>query len=107
MRRGSYSRMGLCFVRSNSHLRGDDLENMYHEFWVSKKLALTNQFGPAVPFKSVAHLKAAQRLEAAIGHINGDPHVRGLQTTLPIGDLNATCFTEVAHLNLFREHGCA
>ena len=84
---------------------GDDLENMYHEFRVTHKRALTNQFGPAVPFKSVAHLKAAQRLVAANGPIDGDTLVRGLQTTLPMGDLNATCFAEVAHLNLLRKHG--
>ena len=84
---------------------GDDLENMYHEFRVTKERALTNQFGPAVPFKSVAHLNAARRLEAAIGPIGGDTLVRGLQTTMPMGDLNATCFAEVAHLNLLRGHG--
>ena len=84
---------------------GDDLENMYHEFRVTKKRALTNQFGPAVPFKTVAHLKAARRLDAAIGPIDGDTLVRGLQTTLPMGDLNATCFAEVSHLNLLRKHG--
>ena len=84
---------------------GDDLKNMYHEFRVSKKRAVTNQFGPPVPFCSVAHLKAAQRLDAAIGPIGGDTLVRGLQTTLPMGDLNATCFAEVAHLNLLRHHG--
>jgi len=84
---------------------GDDLENMYHEFRVTKQRALSNQFGPPVPFRSVAHLAAAQRLEAAIGPIAGDTLLRGLQTTLPMGDLNATCFAEVAHLNLLREHG--
>ena len=84
---------------------GDDLKNMYHEFRVSKKRAVTNQFGPPVPFCSVAHLKAAQRLDAAIGPIGGGTLVRGLQTTLPMGDLNATCFAEVAHLNLLRHHG--
>ena len=84
---------------------GDDLENMYHEFRVTRKRALTNQFGPAVPFKSVAHLKAARRLEAAIGPIHSDTLVRGLQTTLPMGDLNATCFAEVSHMNLLRKHG--
>ena len=31
--------------------------------------------------------------------------LRGLQTTMPMGDLNATCFAEVAHLNLPRAHG--
>ena len=84
---------------------GDDLQNMYHEFRVTKERALTNQFGPAVPFKAVAHLSAARRLEAAIGPIDGGTLVRGLQTTLPMGDLNATCFAEVAHLNLLRKHG--
>ena len=84
---------------------GDDLENMYHEFRVSRKRALTNQFGPPVPFRDVQHLKAARRLKAALGHIHGDTLVRGLQTTLPMGDLNATCFAEVAHLNVLREHG--
>ena len=69
---------------------GDDLENVYHEFRVTKKRALSNQFGPPVPFRSVAHLAAAQRLEAAIGPIAGDTLLRGLQTTLPMGDLNAT-----------------
>ena len=84
---------------------GDDLQNMYHEFRVSAKRALTNQFGPSVPFRSVAHLKAAQRLEATVGPVAGGTLVRGLQTTLPMGDLNATCFAEVAHMNLLREHG--
>ena len=78
---------------------------MYHEFRVSKKRALTNQFGPLVPFHEVAHLKAAKRLEAAIGPIERETMLRGLQTTMPMGDLNATCFAEVAHLNLPRAHG--
>ena len=84
---------------------GDDLENMYHEFRVSEERARTNQFGPSVPFQSVKHLKAAQRLEATIGDIADHEMVRALQTTLPMGDLNATCFAEVSHMNLLREHG--
>ena len=84
---------------------GDDLENMYHEFRVTDKRALTNQFGPSVPFQEVRHLKAARKLEASLGPMADDTMVRALQTTLPMGDLNATCFAEVSHMNLLREHG--
>ena len=84
---------------------GDDLQNMYHEFRVTRKRALTNQFGPAVPFREVRHLRAAKKLEASLGHIADATKVRALQTTLPMGDLNATCFAEVSHLNLLRQHG--
>ena len=84
---------------------GDDLQNMYHEFRVTHERALTNQFGPPVPFHKVRHLRAAQKLEASIGHIDDSTKVRGLQTTLPMGDLNATCFAEVSHMNLLRAHG--
>ena len=85
---------------------GDDLKSMYHEFRVSKKRALTNQFDPPVPFHSVSHLKAGKRLEAMVGPIEKDTLVRSLQTTRPMGELNATCFAEVSHLNLLRAH-CA
>ena len=78
---------------------------MYHEFRVSLERALTNQFGSLVPFHEVRHLDAARRLEASLGPIADDTMVRALQTTLPMGDLNATCFAEVAHMNLLREHG--
>ena len=84
---------------------GDDLQNMYHEFRVTEERAMTNQFGPAVPFHKVRHLKAAQRLESSKGPIADDTQVRALQTTLPMGDLNATCFAEVSHMNLLREQG--
>ena len=69
---------------------GDDVQNMYHEFRVTGKRAQTNQFGPPVPFSDVAHLQAAKRLVAVVGHIDGATMVRGLHTTLPMGDLNAT-----------------
>ena len=68
---------------------GDDLQNMYHEFRVTGKRAQTNQFGPPVPFSDVAHLQAAKRLVAVVGHIDAATMVRGLHTTLPMGDLNA------------------
>ena len=68
---------------------GDDLQNMYHEFRVTEERALTNQFGPPVPFHKVRHLEAAKRLEASIGPIADHTLVRPLQTTLPMGDLNA------------------
>ena len=84
---------------------GDDLENMYREFRVTDKRALTNQFGHRGPFYKVRHLSAARRLEASIGPIADNMMVRALQTTLPMGDLNATDFAEVSHINLLREQG--
>ena len=93
------------FASKNWRGSGDDLENMYHEFRVTEERALTNQFGPPVPFHKVRHLRAAKRLEASVGPIADDTLVRPLQTTLPMGDLNATCFAEVSHMNLLREQG--
>ena len=78
---------------------GDDLENMYREFRVTDKRALTNQFGPRIPFHKVRNLSAARRLEASIGPVADNMMVRALQTTLPMGDLNATDFAEVSYIN--------
>ena len=84
---------------------GDDTQNMYLEFRVTGKQAPTNQFGPPVPFRDVAHHRAAKRLDAAVGAVDEKAIVRGLQTKLTMGYLNATCFAEVSHMNLLREHG--
>ena len=80
-------------------------QNMYHSFHVTHERALTNQFGPPVPFHKVKHLSAARRLEALRCPIAYNTMIRGLQSTLPMGDLYATCFAEVSHMNLLRAHG--
>ena len=43
-----------------------------------------------LPFHKVKYLSAAGKLEASLGPIADNTLVRALQTTLPIGDLNAT-----------------
>ena len=96
-------------LRPSERVRGsgDDLPDYYHSIRVSEERARTNQFGPPVRFAEVAHLPAAQRLVARTGPLDAGVLLRGLQSTLPMGDVNATDYGQVGHLNVLRAGGAA
>ena len=83
---------------------GDDLPDFYHSVRVPGKRALTNAFGPAIAFREVQHLHAASQFrERFVDSVHPGTLVRALQTTLPMGDVNATDFAQLAHLGVLAE----
>ncbi len=101
----------LCEVRLSRRQRlkghGDDLPDFYHTCRCSEDRTRTNQVGPELPFRSVAHSRAAARLLLRRGHVDAGARVRVLQRSLPMGDRNATDFGELAHLGVLRSVGLA
>ena len=85
------------------------MPDFYHTVVCSEGRARSNAFGPRMRLVDLGDLPAAvryrQRCEAA-GRVPGE-FVRAIQATLPMGDLNATDFAQVAHLGVLRAGGCA
>ena len=87
--------------------------NFYHTCGVSRARALRNQLGRPKPLRWFREAfersggGALSRLEAREGPLADDELVVPLQTTLPMGDTNATEFAEVGHINLLRTFGAA
>ena len=82
---------------------GDDLPDFYHTVRVGLKRARTNAFGRPVRFEQIAHLEAGKRLLSRYPGISGSTLVYALQSTLPMGDRNATDFAQLAHLGVLRQ----
>ena len=119
-RNGQEKRLGLVgpvFPHGSSfcevHLRdgedlrvsADDLPDFYHTIRVSRERARGNAFGRRLRFRDVAHLAAARRLRASHPEIDDNTFVRACQSTLPMGDKNATDFGELAHLGVLDAGG--
>ena len=88
---------------------GTDLPDFYHTVVCSEERARTNAFGPRLRLVELGDLPAAVRLRARCARAGRAPpeFVRAIQATLPMGDLNATDFAQVAHLGVLRAGGCA
>ena len=82
---------------------GDDLPDFYHTIRVGPKRAHTNAFGRALRVEQIAHLDAGKRLLSLYPGLPGATLVYALQSTLPMGDRNATDFAQFAHLCLLQE----
>ena len=70
---------------------------------------MSNQIGPAFPVKQNGHLGCVKRLRdraiAAGKPLRDDEPVQLLQSTLPMGDVNATDFGQAAHANVLAAGG--
>ena len=85
---------------------GDDLPDFYHTEACTRSRARTNQIGFFFTFKDIAHLECAQRYRVREGADFDERHrVRAVQRTVPMGDLNATDFSQLAHLGVLRTEG--
>ena len=89
-----------------------DISNYYHVCKVSLARALTNQLGPPVKLADFV----GGRAFAALADRCGLPRVgraalrgirvRACQGAMPMGDINAVDFGQVAHMRALREAGC-
>ena len=95
----------LVGARARIRGSGDDLPDFYHTIRVSRERARSNAFGRRLRFRDVAHLAAARRLRASHPEIDDNTFVRACQSTLPMGDKNATDFGELAHLGVLDAGG--
>ena len=92
-------------VKARIRGSGDDLPDFYHTIRVSQERAKSNAFGRPLKFRDVAHLGAASRLRALHPGLCDDTLLRACQSTLPMGDKNATDFGELAHLGVLAVGG--
>ena len=92
-------------VRARIRGSGDDLPAFYHTIRVSQERAKNSAFGRPLKFRDVAHLGAASRLRALHPGTRDDTLVQACQSTLPMGDQNATDFGELAHLGVLAAGG--
>jgi len=96
-----------------------DRDNFYHKCSVSRQRALTNAIGPPMPAAALAGtvaLEAAQAREADGKGAGSTPGAAGRNDAgrdlwqpclgaLPMGDLNAVDYAQLAHMNLVRSSG--
>ena len=110
-------------LQPNERLVGSvsDLSVFFYCCGTSRARSLWNQFGRPVPLYSVKGLAAAERFcireGLGLGRCQDLPQGKGREESgrlvtpvlrpVAMGDLNATCVTELAHINLFRTAGLA
>ena len=102
----------LCSVLLNARLRlrgsGDDLPDFYHTILTPPGRWPSNQVGPSLTLGEVRDFACVQRLLARRdpdGKLDDSVRLRVLQKTLPMGDVNATDYAEVAHANVLAAGG--
>ena len=79
---------------------------MHHTEQCSRDRARSNQIGFVYEWKDLSDLPCARRLLAREGAGFQTHHrVRAVQRTVPMGDRNATDFSQVAHLGVLRAGG--
>jgi len=103
--------IGEIVLNPSEKLRGSgrDLPNAYHSAAVSLKRSFRNAVGPWMPAAQWAGTTAYARLlerRASRGLIGAPRRVTACWRTLPMGDLNAVDFMQLAHLNCLRAGGC-
>ncbi len=91
-----------------AEVNGDDLDNYYHRWRVSRARACSNAIGPALPRAEIAQLleSAGAAGEKLLRGLPPGGWLQPLLTVLPMGDLNAVDFATLAHLRLLRDAGC-
>ncbi|MDP7339647.1 MAG: hypothetical protein QF786_10060, partial [Vicinamibacterales bacterium] len=101
-----------CFcelqVKSGQVVRGslDDLPDFYHTEVCSRDRARSNQIGYSYAWSDLEDLPCAQRLRTREGAaFQPYMRVRAVQRTIPMGDRNATDFSQAAHLGVLRIGG--
>ncbi len=89
-----------------------DLSNYYHVCRVPFERAVTNQLGPPVRLSDFVEGAAYGRLVDRLGldrvsrALQRGESVRACQGSLPMGDINAVDFGQVAHMRALRSVGC-
>ena len=82
----------------------DDLPNYYHLGGVNRERQLTNAFGPRLSRADIE--KWCPRAFAMMSDEDKDNEdFCSLWACLPMGDLNAVSFAQIAHANLLRKFG--
>ena len=87
------------------HIETDDVDNYYHRCGVSLQRALSNAIGPCLAVENFEGTRALAAARERLGSRVAEP--RRLQAclgALPMGDGNAVCYGELAHVNLLRAH---
>jgi hypothetical protein len=79
-----------------------DLSNFYYDCSTSRARSLWNQFGTDFDFDHISDLECAQRLQSREAAELSGTRVQPLLKVVAMGDLNATCITQGAHLNRLR-----
>jgi len=81
---------------------------MYHTLGTSRARGRTTVLGRGWRLEQLSHLAATQRLvDREGGRVRAGARVRIVAGSVPMGDVNATDFAEVGHLNMLRCQGAA
>ena len=84
----------------------DDIGDYYHVFEVSQARAMSNAIGPLISEADLEGTRALAAARARLGETSHRPRRwQPCLAALPMGDLNAVDYGQLAHMNVIRAHG--